>query len=76
MTRWAIILFCGLVVAGPIFAEGSAHDQEAVIQALIRDLGDEKFAVRKRAGDELRKIGYDAVTALSDRGHVRPGSGL
>jgi len=40
----------------------SSLDQQ--IEKLIRELGDKRYAVRKNAADELRKIGFPAVSAL------------
>ena len=68
--RFAILtsLVHSLLVAVPAFAATPAPGEVAVadVKALIVQLGDAKFSVRKSAGERLSQIGLPAYQALED----------
>ncbi|MGD9720616.1 MAG: hypothetical protein AB7O59_16565 [Pirellulales bacterium] len=50
----------------PANAAPAANELDRRIAALIEQLGDERYAVRQRAQEELAQIGYDAFDALCE----------
>jgi tetratricopeptide (TPR) repeat protein len=59
-----LVLAVSCAVAGAR-AEGDEDDLDRRIAELIEQLGDDEYAVRQRAQEELVKIGFDAFDALA-----------